>query len=219
MRWDQGGLVSCATKHPLVPIKHRRYSFKICWTLVIVCQFKYFVTTVVCVILVWSRCCFSCNMIQPDKIRILDQPAGANVLTKLNSRYGVGHFGPLVLTKWKYKIPIYIRFWLKNKHTQKQSNSKWKLNYKFQVQIWENSWCCCYTRRASEPWLETPELRTFPALTQTGHPAKQTSGALWLLLTPSRNRNNRNGKWWGAGTLEDLLHTNTWVYLCDLSQK
>ena len=26
---------------------------------------------------------FSCNMIQPDKIRILDQLAGANVLTKL----------------------------------------------------------------------------------------------------------------------------------------
>ena len=50
-----------------------------------------------------------------------------------------------------------------------QLKMKWQV--KFKVQMSEKPWCCCCSSRAPESWLQTPELRTYPALTQTGHPS------------------------------------------------
>ena len=86
---------------------------------------------------------FSCNMIQPDKIRILDQLAGGNVLAKL--KYKVPGMGlVIILTKLKYKI----QYSFKNTHKQSKENQKKMKNMK--VQISETPWCCCCTSRALE---------------------------------------------------------------------
>ena len=107
---------------------------------------------------------FSCNMIQPDKIRILDQLAGGNVLTK--SKYIIPGMGlVIILTKLKYKIQYSFKTHINNQIQKKKKKKNMK------VQILETPWCCCCTIRALELWLRTPELWTHPALSQTGHPA------------------------------------------------